>query len=63
MRKFYFKDVLFMNKEKVLSVENDMKEHVGYIKKADMDKCEKGIRFLIRQMMIRPFEWEFKNVE
>ena len=45
MRKYYFKDVLFMNKEKVLAVENDMKERVGYIKKADMDQFEKGHAF------------------
>ncbi|HLR07718.1 MAG TPA: hypothetical protein VK136_00425 [Bacillota bacterium] len=45
MRKYYFKDVLFMNKKKTLVVENDMKECVGYIKKADMVKCEKGHAF------------------
>src|SRR5690625_3171123 len=45
MRKFYFRDVLFMNKKKVLAVENDMNEHVGYVKKVDMDKCEKGHAF------------------
>src|SRR5690625_3982359 len=45
MSKYYFKDALFMNKKKVLSVVNDMKECVGYIKKAEMDKCEKGHTF------------------
>src|SRR5690625_2264649 len=45
MRIYYLKDILFMNKEKVITVENDMKERVGYIKKADMYQCEKGHAF------------------
>src|SRR5690625_44528 len=45
MKKYYFKDVLIMNKKKVLVVENDMKERVGFIKKADMVNCEKGHAF------------------
>jgi len=45
MKKYYFKDVLFMNKKKLLVVENDRKERVGYIKKVDIVKCEKGHAF------------------
>src|SRR5699024_5016351 len=45
MKQYYFKDVLFMEKEKALAVENDEKVPVGYIKMTDMPACEKGHAF------------------
>lgn len=45
LKRYQFKDVLFMKKGKTLTVENDEKEFVGIIEKADVSECEKGHTF------------------
>lgn len=42
MKRYQFKDVLYMKKGKVLTVENEEKESIGFIEKADIPECEKG---------------------
>lgn len=45
MKQYHFKDVLYMGKGKVLPVENEKKESIGYIEKEDISGCEKGGSF------------------
>ena len=42
MKQYQFNDVLYMNKKKVIQVENKEKERIGTIEKATISGCEKG---------------------
>src|SRR5690625_682252 len=42
MKQYQFKDVLYMGKKNVIQVENNKRESVGNIEKADISGCEKG---------------------
>lgn len=45
MRRYHFNEFLFMNKGKVLSLENEDNKTVGSIEKTDISGCEKGHSF------------------
>lgn len=42
MKQYQFNDVLYMKKEKAIALENEEKEIIGVIEKADISGCEKG---------------------
>ncbi|MDY0404169.1 hypothetical protein P5G51_000985 [Virgibacillus sp. 179-BFC.A HS] len=45
MKRFEFKDALYIKKGKVLPVANEEREHIGFIEKVDISGCEKGHGF------------------
>ncbi|MFD1435859.1 hypothetical protein ACFQ5F_13200 [Kroppenstedtia eburnea] len=45
MKRYQFKDVLYMKKGRALPVANEKKECIGFIEKADISGCEKGHAF------------------
>lgn len=45
MKRYQFKDVLYMKKGRALPVANEEKESIGFIEKADISGCEKGLAF------------------
>lgn len=42
LKRYQFNDVLYMKKGKTLTVEDEEKERIGIIEKADITGCEKG---------------------
>lgn len=45
MKRYQFKDVIYMKKGKVIPVINEEKESSGFVEKADIPECEKGHAF------------------